>query len=535
MAARKLASFLVLLAGMLSCGWVAVYLGKELNWDLANYHFYNPYYFLQQRWNIDYWPSSFIHVNFTPTLDFLTFFLITTVTSKETVFIMGALHGINFWLLFCIARVLLPRSEKPYVTFLLALALAFLGLYGPTALPGIGSFQHDNLVSLFVLSFLYLQLVCLQRYINTQFFPKGLFFFSSVLLGLGVGGKLTTGIFVLASVFTFLILDLPWKQKVKMVVMFGAGVGVGVLLSSGYWMWFLWSKHHNPFFPLWNGLFKSPDFPLYNWRDARFLPKDWMEALLYPFYFSVDGRSSDTPFQDFRFAVVYLLFVCLGVDWTRQKIKSYRKREPFLVTIGRREIFYFFTFFVFSYVIWQCYFSIMRYIVVLEMLAPLCIYLLLYQLIADNVVRMATSVVIFMFILGMMVPTSMVRAPWYDTSYFNIKMPMLEPRGTVLMAFPAFAFNTNPRPQTYLIPFFPKDWRFIGIPFEREQYTLPSVLPALIKQKEKLYLLASPAYMPKLVSIASAMGFTKPKRCDVISSDRQLMTHENISFCAVTK
>lgn len=542
MDARKLASFVVLLAGMLSCGWIAVYFGKELNWDLANYHFYNPYYFLQQRWNIDYWPSSFVHVNFTPTLDFLTYFLITYVAAKKTVFIMGAIHGINFWLLFCIARLLLPPSEKTYVTILLALVLAFLGLYGPTVLPGIGSFQHDNLVSLFVLGFLYLQLVCLRRYVENQSFSNGLFFFSSVLLGLGVGGKLTTAVFVLGSLLAFLVLDLPWKQKVKMVVLFGVGIGLGVLLFSGYWMWFLWSKHHNPFFPLWNGVFRSADFPLYNWRDARFLPKGWIEAVFYPFYFSVDGRSSDTPFQDFRFAVVYLLFAWVGVNWVKGKFKGgspsfssavlpTRLSTAFLSTAT----FYFFTFFVFSYLIWQFYFSIMRYIVVLEMLAPLCICLLLYKLIADKVVRLGTGVVVFMFILGMMMPTSMVRAPWYDTSYFNVKMPVLGPQGTVLMAFPAYAFNTNPRPQAYLIPFFPKNWQFIGIPFVKEDYTVPPAVPGLVKQKEKLYLLSSPTYMPKMVNIASTLGFSKPERCDIIPSDRQFMTHEDVLLCAVTK
>lgn len=523
---------IILCLSMLIGGFISVYFGKELNWDLANYHYYNPYYFLHQRWNIDYWPYANIHVHYTPTLDFLTYFLINHLSPKATTFIMGALHGINFWLLFCIARLCLKTFTKTQPLTLSALVISLLGVYGPTALPGIGSFQHDNLVSLFVLGFIFLQLTCLVRYAETKQWSYGLLLSASVLLGIGVGCKLTAGLFVGANGVAFLLLPLPWRSRIKLMAVFASGVALGMLLSSGYWMLFLWQTYHNPFFPLWNGIFGSSDFPLYNWRDTRFLPKGWLQHWFFPFYFSLDGRTSDASFRDFRFATVYIMVVVSALFAIKTKIQE-KVWPPLSLAL-----LWLLMFFIFSYVLWQCYFSIMRYIVVLEMLAPLIIYLLLYVCLRDALVRLALVAFIFWFIASTMIPAAMIRARWYDTDYFNVTLPSYvkeHPKATVLVAFPAYALHINPRPQSYLIPFFPAGWRFMGIPFPQDNYTIPPAIYALVKHEKSLYLLASPAYMPKMVNTARKLGFPYQGTCSFITSDRQRMTNEAMLLCLAKK
>ena len=164
----------MLIFAMLLCGGISVYFGKELCWDLASYHYYNPFALLNARHNIDYWPSSNIQQYINPAIDFLSYFLITYFTPFMSEFILGAIHGINLWLLFLIAQHFLQQEKFKYS---LALLFALLGLYGPTTLPGIGSFQNDNLISIFVLAFVLLQLYSLE---NNK--PLLTIYFSSVMI-----------------------------------------------------------------------------------------------------------------------------------------------------------------------------------------------------------------------------------------------------------------------------------------------------------------------------------------------------------------
>ncbi len=522
----------ILLFGMLLCGMISIGLGKELNWDLANYHYYNPFSFLHERWKIDDWPMSFIHVHFTPTLDFLTYFLINRFPVKLTVFVMGALHGINLWLLFCIARSMLNRMHVSYPC-VLALILAMLGLYGPTVLPGIGSFQHDELISLFILAFIYLQL----RYWMSATRAWFLFITSSILLGIAVGCKLTAGLFVGGAGLTYLFMPVSRSSRLKILLLFAIGVAIGLLCSSGYWMLELWEKYRNPFFPFFNGIFHSPDFPPTNWTDLRFLPKNGLETFFFPFYFSEDGRTNDMPFCDYRFAMVYLLFILYGfLLFVRH---FFYKKKMNLSISHDITLRWLFLFFIFSYVLWQWYFSIMRYIAVLEMLAPLIIYLLVFQLFEDAVIRFSMAVFLLILLGATMQPSEHIRERWYATDYFNVKLPAFVnhlPAATVLMAFPAYASNVTPRPQMYLIPFFPAHWQFIGIPFLKEQYQMPEKIIAWMQPRQNtIYLLSSSEYMPKMYSVAAHLNYKTKLPCGIITSDRQLITNEDVLLCPVKK
>ncbi len=526
-------SLLIIFVCLLLGGFIALWLGKELNWDLANYHYYNPFVFLHQRWQMDYWPSSFVHVYFTPTLDFLTYFLINYFPPTAAVFMLGALHGLNIWLLYCIANLLLKSLGDVRYSTLFALILALLGLYGPTALTGVGSFQHDDLVSLFVLGFVYLQLRCWLAYPHTQSLSRGWFTLGAVLLGIGIGAKLTAAVFAVGAAGALLACPIPWQQRLKYVVCFGTAVMLGMLLSSGYWMLHLWLKFHNPIFPLLNGVFHSVDFPAYNWKDPRFLPHGWLQTLFYPFYFSFDGRTGDTDFRDFRFAILYVLFSWYALTWG-----LFRKKESRTQSIA---INWLLLFFLVTYIVWQYYFSIMRYIVVLEMLAPLVIFLLLHHLLRDRDWRFSVATAIYIFLVLTMASTHMVRAPWFQGSYFNVSMPSWvkqeKSAALILVPYPAYAFYVNPRPLTYLLPFLPQQWRVAGVPFLQSQYEVPAQVNQFVQRVQPaiLYVLGSPDSLPKMQKIAANLGFSKTVQCGNITDDRQAMTHETISICKLKK
>jgi hypothetical protein len=135
----------------------------------------------------------------------------------------------------------------------------------------------------------------------------------------------------------------------------------------------------------------------------------------------------------------------------------------------------------------------------------------------------------------------MIRVPWYDSSYFDLKLPDAvshTPKATVLMAYPAYSGNRDPRPQQYLIPFFPSQWHFIGIPFLNEKYvadvkTTANILARIQTEKNKIYLLTSDANMPELYQAAKQFNLVPNGKCEKIYSDRQWVTHQDTLLCPV--
>lgn len=524
---------LPLLLAMLAGGLLSVIFGKELCYDLANYHYYGPYAYLHDRAKLDFWPNSYVLQYISPTIDFLTYFLINNFSSLVVTFLLGAIHGINFWLLFLIARLFLHGNLK----IPLAIVLATLGMYGPTAWPGIGSFQNDNLITIFILGFVFLQLIQLQYYSVTSIFRKNLIIFSGLLLGIGIGLKLTAGIFSVGVLLATLILPISLTDRIKLICLISISAALGMLLISGYWMLLMWQQHHNPFFPFFNNIFHSPDFSNINWRDKRFLPKNMWETLFYPYFFSWDGRIADAPFRDFRFPIVYTLFVVVGIKYVWEKIQArYSQRRP----VNLRE-YWLYAFFIFSYVFWQYYFSISRYIATLEMLAPLVIFLLLRQICKNPYAMSIILTTIFYTLFFFMAPIHMVRMRWYNDSFFNIKFPASikhQTQAMVLMSFTSYVYDLDPRPQIYLIPFFPPKWRFVGIPFLHEKYDLDKNTADKIQllihgYRDKIYLLTTDLNMPELYRAAIKFNLIPDGSCERISSDRQKMTPYHVLLCPV--
>lgn len=526
----------ILLIGMMLCGLLSIYLGKELCWDLANYHYYNPHAFFYNRFEKDYWPSSFIHVHFNPTIDFLSYFLINNFSSIAVVFILGAIHGVNFWLLYRIALVFLSSYGNRDARGL-ALVFAVLGLYGPAAFSGIGSFQNDDLISIFVLSFVLLQLKAVSFYTQTKQLQIKLICAAGLMLGIGTGLKLTAALFVVGSGLAILLLPIRFADRVRWILFFGFAVAFGICLSSGYWMMILWKKYHNPFFPFYNGIFHSPDFLPVNFNYTQFLPQDFLHILFYPFYVSWQGTLAEGMFQDFRFPLVYLLFIVVFFRWIWKKREDSQGVRPSLNTT------WLFVFFIGSYIVWEYYFAIIRYCVALEMLAPLLIYLLARKIISDNYFLTAFLTVVFSIMVFMMVPLRSFRVACHEPNFFNVHLPTAinqKSEAMVLLAYPAYALSAEPKPQAYLIPFFPSSWRFVGVPFLKGNY-LPdmnahkNIQDVINKYSGHFYLLTTDVSMPELYRTARTFGLVTQGDCYEVSSERQKMSSKKVLLCPVSK
>lgn len=522
-------SFFIVIASMI-CGFLACSFGKDLCWDLAHYHYYVAYSFFHARDKIDYWPVSYIHQFINPTIDFLTYALITFFKPFTAIWLLGAINGINLWLLFLIAKEFIKETHHN----LIALLLACLGLFGPTTLPGMGSFQNDNVVALFVLGFVLLQLYAIKNPIKQNRFYFSLA--SGWMLGLGLGLKLTVASYVIGAFFSFVILPFSRNERLRLCALWSSGIVIGFIMLNGFWMMSMWRVYQNPFFPFFNHWFHSPYFQNINWRDVRFLPHGLWQHIFFPFYFSWDGRTADASFQDIRFMLCYVLLIFTPLAlWLRR----HKKNTPYFTNQEK----WLLTFFLVSYIHWQITFSIARYLAPLEFLTPLLIYLLLSYLLLNQMLRLITFVTIFTAMLLLMKPIPMVRNYQFSESYFNVTLPSITTQlthATVLMAYPAFVNKADPRPQTYLIPFFKKEWQFIGIPFWDRKYLFDESSHQKINEyvshaNHPIFLLTTDVDIKNLYHAAYRFGLKPNGSCEFITSDRQSITHLSVLLCPVKK
>src|SRR3954471_22788711 len=122
---------------------VAVALGRDVNLDLRNYHFYNAYALVEGRWALDLAPAgmhSFLH----PGLD-LPYYLMTRGWLNAWPWLVTSLQAGYFGTLafLVLAVVNLSCHGDAWRFTGTSLLVALLGLTGAATLPEAGATQND--------------------------------------------------------------------------------------------------------------------------------------------------------------------------------------------------------------------------------------------------------------------------------------------------------------------------------------------------------------------------------------------------------
>src|SRR4051812_4700092 len=144
-AARRIAILASVIAP-LAFGVLALALGQDANWDLRNYHWYNPYALLHDRWEFDVGIGSY----YNPVVDVPMYLAAQVLSAKALSFALGVVQGLNFVLLLALGRVVLKPIPEPSRTIAAAIA-ALVGATGAGAIALVGTTFNDGVLSLFVL------------------------------------------------------------------------------------------------------------------------------------------------------------------------------------------------------------------------------------------------------------------------------------------------------------------------------------------------------------------------------------------------
>ena len=405
--------------------------GEDVNWDWQNYHEYNVWAVITGRYGIDALPAGF-QTYFNPTVYFPIYYLRHLLPLPYGLMIIGAVHGLNLLLIYFLVRVLLRQAATATAIG----ASILIAAVGPMTLSEVGTSFSDILTALPIVAGCILIVSADEKH-------HGRYALAGLLIGAAVGLKLTNVVYALGAAAAVLAASRPLLATLCL----GLGGAVGAVMTGGAWSVMLWREMGNPIFPLFNAVFQSPELVPINIMDWQFMPRGFLDALAYPFYWLVgDNRSSEYPFRDARFAVATLLLLAGAGRSLLARTKIFTQRD-----------IQFLLFCIVSYAAWLAVFSIQRYAIVLELLCAPLIVLLIVRCLANwpasgasslraNAVMAATAVLIALWSQ----PGDWFRRPWSNP--FN-------PAIAEQLHQPADYFIVD-KPIAYIAPLLPPQSRF---------------------------------------------------------------------------
>ncbi len=357
---NKLISYLpsvLLLAVLMGLfGLYSVWLGIDVNFDLLNYHLYNPYAWLNGKIGQDVFAAG-VHSCLNPLPDLYLYGLyVLFFNSPQWIgFFMGLPYGLLVWLIYQLSRDVFRHTLYPKTYAFLA---ALVGGTAAGLVSQIGTSTNEIPLTCVNVAALWL---LLRAFRNPASGWK--VYAAAFVTGCAVGCKLTVAPFCLALTAA-LVCNLkafakPWKIFAGYAV---CGV-LGFLLTDGYFLWKNFVLYGNPIFPFYNQIFQSPYFDAMYLTETRFFPQGWLQWVFYPFYwaFAPGTYVSEIPLQDGRMALLLLGLVAWGVCAYKNRLGGVNRREAAaLVLYGGV-----------GYVLWLTQFSILRYAATLEALCGL--------------------------------------------------------------------------------------------------------------------------------------------------------------------
>jgi hypothetical protein len=430
------AECLLLCAGVLAFGCVAAWLGQSNNWDLRNYHWYDGWAWLSGRGAQDL-AAAQAQTWFNPTLPALLYLLLSTLPPWLGTFVLGAVQGLNLVPLHRIAVQLLPPALLQRRRWL-ALLVALVGATGATQRGELGAGFGDNLVSL--------PLLCALALLLPPRPGRGRIAAAGALLGLAAGLKLTaapvaSGI-VLAAPLLFVLRGAVLRHWLLL-----AGCALaGFLLVNGHWMWQLWREFGNPLFPLFGSVFGGDFVAPAELRDTRWLPRGALEWLFYPLVWADQPRRvSELWFLDLRLPLLFLALLALPLWRRRARAASPQPHALDFVLLAV----------ALAYLLWLALFGYYRYLVVLEMLAPLLLVVALLAL--PWRIGLATACAVLVLVGLATRPPRWGRLAHYGDHYVEVTLPARAQAADALVVF------GSREPLSFLAPAFPDGTRFVRI------------------------------------------------------------------------
>jgi hypothetical protein len=302
----------------LACNYV---LGKDMSWDTLNYHLYLGFSALNDRFGQDYFAAG--PLAYLNPYAYMPFYAMVGAGLPALVIcsVFAAAHSIILWLTFELGVAVCPSADGRTRVFAgsCAVALAFMN---PILMQQIGSCFADITTAELAFGGWLLLAGAVRVPRISPVICAGL------ILGAASALKLSNALSAISAFAMFAMLPLGWRGRIRHGCLYGVSLGVGFAVVAAPWSYRLAKIFGNPMFPMFNNVFRSPEFTTESMGSAnRFIPESIGDALWRPFAMIDPVRMvhEELSAPDPRYAILIALIILLVLRWAWGRL---RKASP---------------------------------------------------------------------------------------------------------------------------------------------------------------------------------------------------------------
>ena len=454
---RRSLHFALLGISCVAAGIYSASLGTDANWDLKNYHLYNPFAFFENRLFYDVAPGE-LQTYFSPLFDLHYYLLFKYLNDwpRLVAFIQGIPAGIFAYLTFRVSLVVstavMGSGPTPWACAALATAL---GMTGAGVAPLIGLQTGDIQMGVMALASLAIVLDCLQHP-GPKAWRLGA---AGLLAGIGLAGKMTAIIYCAPLGLLVLVMF-----RLRDAAVFGFAMVVAFLALWGPYGWRLWIEFGNPLFPYYNDIFRSPDWLPIRLVTFRVQPLSILQLIFFPFLWTYPGYGlvTEIEMQDLRLSLLFVALALGAIVGFWRLVKSAIRRS-FQDTVAMvragfsedRTQIALILFLVFSYFLWLELFAIYRFLIVVEALTGAGLIV-----VAGGIFRHHAVPVLCVLAAAAIVANVFIVRPGWGRAPFGKHVIYVEP---MPVAPGSLVVIADDWPHGFVVPLLPPDTQVINI------------------------------------------------------------------------
>jgi hypothetical protein len=434
----------------------AYHLGQDMAWDTVDYHFYAGFAALHDRFSQDYFaagPQGYLN----PYV-YAPFYLLATsgLTALEVAFVLAAVQSVILWLVYELAMAVAPPAE-PRSRMALGICAAALAFANPVLINQFGSSFADVLTAEIVVAAWLLLIGAVRT-------PSAMrVVYAALLLGCASALKPTNAVHAVSAGVLVLFIPGGWRGRLRHAALFVLGGIAAFATVAAPWCIRLQEHFRNPFLPLLNNIFRSPEFTAAPIIDHRFIPWSLGAALWRPFAMvtplSLVHVESAAP--DLRYALLLVVGVVSLLAWgwkyrhgnTNRSGEAPRNNsERVLAALSAG--------FLIDWVLWLAASGNSRYFIPMACVAAVLAIVLIFRLCATlprirNYLLFAVFIVqVFQLHYGTQYSPNL---PWSHGPWFQVSVP------DSLASEPALYFNIGAQSNSFIAPYLAPDSGLVNL------------------------------------------------------------------------